>query len=91
MTDDTEFDYKLGSALTAIDAATMALHLSRGADNKMERISYARKALEGFESAITQLDRADSALKAIDAWRMWYDDAQAGIVVAKKRLAVLGL
>lgn len=88
--EDTDIDRKLGKALAYIDHATMSLHLSHSADDKIERVAHAKKAQDGFESALLFLNRAELSLRASEAWLMWHDDAQSGLTAAKKRLAVLG-
>ncbi len=88
---ESEIDRKLGSALTTIDRATLALHLSRNADSQAERVERAQQAREGFISALTQLDNAAANLKAGDAWHAWHDDAQNGLVTAQHRLSSLGV
>jgi hypothetical protein len=88
--DDSEIDRKLGSALASIDHATLALHLGRNADSQMERIERAQQALAGFASALQKLEKADPALKASEAWRIWYDEAHNGLAAAKERLVQLG-
>ena len=88
---ESEIDRKLGSALTTIDRATLALHLSRNADSQAERVERAQQAREGFISALTQLDNAAANLKAGDAWHAWHDEAQNGLVTAQHRLSSLGV
>lgn len=88
--EDTEIDRKLGKALVCIDYATMALHLSRGAADKIERIAHANKAKEHFETALVELNKAALPLRGSEAWRVWHDEAQSGLTSAKKRLATLG-
>jgi len=62
----------------------------RNADSQMERIERARQAQVGFESALQQLEKADPARKASEAWRIWYDKAHNGLAAAKERLVQLG-
>src|SRR6266851_2709914 len=78
------------TALASIDHATLALHLGRNADSQMERIERARQAQASFESALQHLEKADPALKASEAWRIWYDEAHNGLAAAQERLAQLG-
>ena len=88
---ESEIDRKLGSALAAIDHATLALHLSRNADAQVERVERAYQARDGFTQAIAELEKAAPALKAIDAWHVWYDEAHNGLTAAQSRLASLGV
>jgi hypothetical protein len=90
MSGESEIDRKLGNALTTIDHATLALHLSRNADSQTERVERAQQAHESFMTALTQLDNATSALKADEAWRFWRDEAQRGLLAAQSRLTALG-
>lgn len=48
---ETALGRYLGPALANIDRATLALHLSRSAQDRQERIAYARRACEAFETA----------------------------------------
>ncbi len=89
--DENEIDRKLGNALSAIDHATLALHLSRNADSQVERVERAQQARDGFISACTELDKAAPSLKAHDAWQVWYDEAQHGLAAAQSRLTLLGV
>jgi len=41
-------------------------------------------------SALQKLEKADPALKASEAWRIWYDEAHNGLAAAKERLVQLG-
>jgi hypothetical protein len=91
MPGESEIDRKLGSALTTIDRATLALHLSRNADSQAERVERAQQAREGFISALTQLEKAAANLKAGDAWHAWHDEAQNGLITAQNRLTSLGV
>ncbi|MGH2494863.1 MAG: hypothetical protein ACRDIV_09180 [Ktedonobacteraceae bacterium] len=88
--DESEIDRKLGNALTAIDHATLALHLSRNADSQVERVERAQQARDSFISALTELDKAAPLLKMHDAWQAWHDEAQNGLTAAQSRLASLG-
>jgi hypothetical protein len=88
---ESEIDRKLGSALAAIDHATLALHLSRNADAQVERVERAHQARDGFTLAIAELDKAAPSLKANDAWYVWHDEAQNGLTAAQSRLASLGV
>jgi tetratricopeptide (TPR) repeat protein len=87
---ESEIDRKLGNAFTAIDHATLALHLSRNADSQVERVERAQQALNGFRSALAELDKATSLLKIQDVWQVWHDEAQNGLTAAQSRLASLG-
>lgn len=91
MLGENEIDRKLGSALTTIDRATLALHLSRNADSQAERVERAQQARDGFISALTQLDNAAANLKAGDAWHAWHNEAQNGFTTAQHRLTSLGV
>jgi hypothetical protein len=91
MSEESEIDRKLGNALTAIDHATIALHLSRNADAQVERVERAHQARDGFTLAIVELDKAAPALKANDTWQVWHDEAQNGLTAAQSRLASLGV
>ncbi len=90
MSEESEIDRKLGSALASIDHATLALHLSRNADAQVERVERAHQARDGFTLAIAELDKAAPSLKANDAWHVWHDEAQNGLTAAQSRLASLG-
>jgi hypothetical protein len=90
MSEESEIDRKLGSALTAIDHATLALHLSRNADSQVERVERAQQAKDGFTSALAELDKAAPALKVNDAWLVWHHEAQNGLTAAQSRLVSLG-
>ncbi|HLG63642.1 MAG TPA: hypothetical protein VKY19_17000 [Ktedonosporobacter sp.] len=87
---EDEIDRKLGSALSAIDHATLALHLSRNADSQTERIERAQQAYTGFTLALDELDKAAPALKGDDAWQVWHAEAQKGMLAAQQRLKSLG-
>jgi hypothetical protein len=87
---ESELDRRLGGALAAIDHATLALHLSRNADTQVERVERAHQARDSFTSAIAELDKAASSLKANEAWHVWHDEAQNGLTAARSRLAALG-
>jgi len=90
LSEDSEIDRKLGGALAAFDHATLALQLCRYADSQTERIERARQARGGFESALLQLEQADSILKVREEWRFWYEEAQHGLAAARECLALLG-
>ncbi len=89
--EESEIDRKLGSALSIIDQATLALHLSNNADSQMERVERAQQARDNFTSALQQLNNADLDLKQGTAWQVWHDEARNGIVAAQKRLEALGV
>lgn len=88
---EDEIDRKLGSALSAIDHATLALHLSRNADSQTERIERAQQAYTGFTLALNELNNATPALKGGDAWQVWHAEAQKGMLAAQQRLKLLGM
>ena len=90
MSEESEIDRKLGNALTAIDHATIALHLSRNADSQVERVECAQQARASFMAALAELDKAAPMLKANDAWLVWHDEAQNGLTAAQNRLTSLG-
>ena len=90
MSEESEIDRKLGNALTAIDHATIALHLSRNADSQVERVECAQQARASFIAALAELDKAAPILKANDAWLVWHDEAQNGLSAAQSRLTSLG-
>ena len=90
MSEESEIDRKLGNALTAIDHATIALHLSRNADSQVERVECAQQARASFMAAIAELDKAAPMLKVNDAWLVWHDEAQNGLTAAQNRLTSLG-
>jgi hypothetical protein len=90
MSEESEIDRKLGNALTAIDHATIALHLSRNADSQVERVECAQQARASFMAALAELDKATPMLKVSDAWLVWHDEAQNGLTAAQNRLASLG-
>jgi hypothetical protein len=90
MSDESEIDRKLGNALTAIDHATIALHLSRNADSQVERVECAHQARASFMAALAELDKATPILKISDAWLVWHNEAQNGLTAAQSRLASLG-
>lgn len=89
--EESEIDRKLGNALTAIDHATLALHLSRNADAQVERVERAQQARDSFLSALAELDQAAPALKMQDPWQVWHNEAQQGLAAAQSRLAALGV
>lgn len=89
MSHDTEIDRKLGDALASIETATIVLHLSRAADSHQEQVKCAKQALESFEMALTQLDKADSTLKETDEWQVWHNEAKNGYESARRRLRFL--
>jgi hypothetical protein len=91
MSEESEIDRKLGNALTAIDHATIALHLSRNADSQVERVECAQQARASFMAALAELDKAASILKVNDAWLVWHDEAQNGLTAAQNRLISLGV
>jgi len=91
MSEESEIDRKLGNALTAIDHATIALHLSRNADSQVERVECAQQARASFMAALAELDKAAPILKANDAWLVWHDEAQNGLTAAQNRLVSLGV
>jgi hypothetical protein len=90
MSEESEIDRKLGDALTAIDHATIALHLSRNADSQVERVECAQQARVSFIAALVELDKAAPLLKGSDAWLVWHNEAQNGLNAAQSRLASLG-
>ena len=91
MSEESEIDRKLGNALTAIDHATIALHLSRNANSQVERVECAQQARASFMAALAELDKAAPTLKANDAWLVWHDEAQNGLTAAQNRLVSLGV
>ena len=88
--EESEIDRKLGSALAAIDHATLLLYLSNNADSQKERVECAQQAHDNFASALTQLNNATPDLRKHDAWQVWHDEAQNGLAAAQKRMAMLG-
>jgi len=89
--EESEIDRKLGDALTAIDHATIALHLSRNAESQVERVECAQQARVSFMAALAELDRAAPTLKGSDAWLVWHTEAQNGLAAAQSRLTSLGI
>lgn len=88
--EESEIDRKLGNAFTAIDHATIALHLSRNAESQVERVECAQQARVSFLAALAELDQAAPVLKLSDAWLVWHTEAQDGLAAALSRLASLG-
>ena len=88
--DDEEIEHELGGVLAAIDHATLALHLSRNADTQAERIERARQARDGFQSTQLLMTTIDASIKCLEAWQVWYDEAERGLKSAVQRLAELG-
>lgn len=88
--EENEIDRKLGSALAIIDHATLLLYLSSNADSQLERVECAQQARDNFASALAQLDNANVELKQYDAWHVWHDEAENGLVGAQERLNALG-
>jgi hypothetical protein len=86
-----DIERKLGGALSAIDHATLALHLSRNADSQTERVERAQQAQASFLSALAQLNMASQSLKGEEAWHAWLAEAQNGLTAAQSRLASLGV
>ena len=89
--EESEIDRKLGDALSAIDHATIALHLSRNAESQVERVECAQQARLSFMAALVELDRAAPTLKDNDAWLVWHNEAQNGLAAAQSRLTSLGI
>ena len=90
MPDEAEIERELGGALSAIDRAQLSLHLSHNVESHAERVERAREAWDSFEAALVLLEAVESAFKAQEVWRVWYDEAQQGQRTAKERLAALG-
>ena len=87
----SEIDQELEVALRAIEHATLALHLSRNGDALFERVEHARQARDNFALALHELEEAPEPMKATDAWKMWFAEAQKGVATAEKRLHSLGV
>ena len=84
-------DRKLGKALTAIDHATLALHLSLTAASQVQRVECAHRARVSFLTALAELEQAAPILELRDAWLVWHTEAQNGLAAALSRLASLGV
>jgi hypothetical protein len=90
MPEENEIDAVLEPALTAIDRATIALHLSRDVISSLERSQRAHQARQDFKTALIELAEIEEHIKATDAWYVWHDEAQKGLESANERIAELG-
>ena len=90
MLEDAEIEHELGGALSAIDRATLALHLSLNVESHAERVERAREARDGFAAALLLLETVEPTFKTQEAWRVWHDEAHKGQQTARQLLADLG-
>lgn len=80
----------LETAITYIDRATIALHMSRGVQSAMERSEQARLARSYFDDALQELADFPAAIRATEDWQMWQAEAQRGMTAATKILVDIG-
>ena len=88
--DEEEVERELGGVLATIDRATLTLHLSRSADTQTERVERARQARDSFKSTLLLMTTVDASVKHLNAWQVWYNEAERGLETAMQRLAELG-
>jgi hypothetical protein len=86
MSDDTELERRIGSALTAIDHAMLALAMLERVESQIERADCARQARDNFVFALSKLETADESLRATPAWAFWHRAASEGLSEAEKLL-----
>ena len=86
MSEETELDRRLSSALTAIDHAMQALGMLERVESQIERADCLRQAQENFAFALNKLEATDAALRATPAWEFWYHQARQGLAEAEKML-----
>jgi hypothetical protein len=92
-----EFDSQFAKALDALDRATLALQLSDlnpGEPTQLpnqEKVAQARQALDGFQTAMRLLERADASTRGQEAWQLWHDEATRGRKLAVQALAHFGI
>ena len=87
----TELDERFEKALSALDRATLALHLCRTSDAFQDRIDRAQQARDGFQTALRLLEKADARTRTDEAWQVWYAEAQLGRSAATHQLEHFGI
>jgi hypothetical protein len=90
MSDETELERHFSSALTAIDHAMLALGMLERVESQIERADCARQARDHFAFALSKLEMADEALRALPAWEFWHRAASEGLAEAEKLLGKKG-
>lgn len=88
--DENELDMALEPALDSIDRATLALHLSRMARARVDRVEHARVACATFDAAIQELCTLSQEIQRTDAWRHWAEEARHCRTLAREELQRLG-
>jgi hypothetical protein len=80
--------------LEQFDRAMLALYLARQSDVLTERVEQAREAYNGFAAvlvALQDLGKRDEAIMKMEAWHLWYEEAQYGQATAEEYLPQLEL
>ena len=80
--------------LEQFDRAMLALYLARQSDVLTERVEQARVAYNGFAAvlvALQDLGKRDEAIMKMEAWHLWYEEAQYGQATAEEYLPPLEL
>lgn len=89
--EDVEADITWAIIWEAMDAADLALQLSRGLTSYAEQVRKIREALSRLEEALAELEGLDKAIKSLPIWRTWHQRASKGHKAAIKSLRALGL
>jgi hypothetical protein len=80
--------------LEKFDRAMLALYLTRQSEMLAERIEQAREAYNGFAAvlaALQDLVKRDEAIMKMEAWHLWYEEAQYGQATAEEYFTQLEL
>jgi len=81
-------DMALERVLDVIDRAILALHLSRNTSDGVERIRFAKQALDGFTAAQSSLDQVEDEVRASESWHVWHEEVRKGIASSQELLDV---
>ena len=88
--EDIETDMTWVAIGEAMDAADLALQLSRGLSSYTEQVRKIQEARSYLEEALAGLEGMDKAIKSLPIWRTWHQRASKEHKSVIKRLRALG-
>jgi hypothetical protein len=88
--EDTEADITWAVIWEAMDAANLAMQLSRGLSSTTEKIRKVQEARLHLDEALGELESLDGAIKSLPIWQTWYQKAKSDHKAVVRRLRALG-
>lgn len=88
--EDVEADITWAIIWEAMDAADLALQLSRGLTSYTEQVRKVREARSRLEETLAELEGLDKVIKSLPIWRTWHQRASKEHKAVIKRLRALG-